>query len=161
MAARKAAGRRAYLRALSSSPARRVCRTGARYQRNPRRPPQARAGRIRRGPECSANNRTRSAWPALASPRGLVLLVGHRLHPFDVLAVECLLHGDMDHDGIRACAVPMLFAGRNPDHVAGTNFTSFVAPHLNAAETGNHRESLAKRMGMPMGACAGFEAHRA
>src|ERR1700728_3881232 len=150
MAAHKADGRCACLRALSSSPARRVCRTGARYRRNRRRPPQVRAGRIHHGPECWANNKARSALPALASASGLVLLVGDWLHPLDVLAVKRFLHSDMNHDGARTGAVPMFFARRNPDHIAGTDFSGLIAPYLNPAAAGNHRECLAERMGVPM-----------
>ena len=48
-----------------------------------------------------------------------VLLVADLLHPVDGLAVERFLDGDVRHRRGRRRAVPVLLAGREPDHVAG------------------------------------------
>src|SRR4029077_3815446 len=101
------------------------------------------------------------AWPCPLPDRRLVLLVGHRLQPFDRLAVERFLHGDMHHHRSRPGAVPVLFARRNPDHVAGADFAHLAAPALHPAAAGHDTQSLPERMGVPMGAGAGLEAHQA
>ena len=59
-----------------------------------------------------------------------VLLVADLFHPVDDLAVELLLNGDMRHRRRRRGAVPMLLAGREPDHVAGPDFLDRAAPAL-------------------------------
>jgi hypothetical protein len=48
-----------------------------------------------------------------------VLLVSDLFHPFNHLAVEIFLDGDMRHGGGRTRAVPMLLARRKPDHITG------------------------------------------
>ena len=60
--------------------------------------------------------------------------VGHLLHPVDGFAVLDLLDGDMGHRGGRRRAVPVLFARREPDDVAGPDFLDRAALALRAAE---------------------------
>src|SRR3569832_767122 len=58
-----------------------------------------------------------------SADRLAVVLVGDVLHPCDVLAIERFMDRDMDHAGGRGCAMPMLLARRDPDHVAGLDLT--------------------------------------
>src|ERR1700757_543125 len=74
---------------------------------------------------------------ALAANRHLVLLVADVLHPGDVLAVERLLGGDMNHARRRRGAVPVLFVRRNPDNVARFDLAHFAAPALYPARAGD------------------------
>src|ERR1700735_3659084 len=78
-----------------------------------------------------------------------------------MLAVERFLPGDVHHHRGRPGAVPMLFAGRNPDHVAGADFAHLAAPGLHPAAAGHYTQRLAERMGVPMGAGPRLEAHQA
>src|ERR1700689_5209744 len=91
------------------------------------------------------------AWPRPLADRGLVLLVGDRLQPFDVLAVERFLHGHMHHDRGRPGAVPMLFARRNPDHVAGAKRTrpERMRPGAGASMTGSCQTTPVKESAGP------------
>jgi hypothetical protein len=51
-----------------------------------------------------------------------VLFVGHLFHPIDHLAIEVFLNSDMCHRGGGRSPMPVLLAGRNPDHIARANF---------------------------------------
>ena len=62
-----------------------------------------------------------------------ILLVADLLHPFDRLAVERLLDGDMGHGGGRRGAVPVLLARREDDDVAGANLLDRAALALRPA----------------------------
>jgi hypothetical protein len=53
--------------------------------------------------------------------------------------------------------VPMLLAGRNPDHVARPDFLDRPAPALHPAAAGRHDQGLAERMRVPCRARAGLE----
>src|SRR5204863_957012 len=88
--------------------------------------------RIHRGPRSPASNRVRSAWgvPPSALHGSGILLVGNVLHPFDGLAIARLLHRQVDHGVVRGGAMPVLLAGRNPDHVAGADLPHRAAPDL-------------------------------
>src|SRR5580704_4349695 len=109
--------------------------------------------------------RTGLRGPATAGSRytdcRLVLVVADILQPIDVLAVERFLHGDVNHDGCRAGAVPMLLVRRNPDHVAGANFPRLAAPHLHPADPGRDAQRLAEGMSVPMGPRPRLETHQA
>src|SRR2546427_12487925 len=87
----------------------------------------------------------------------LVLLVGDLLHPVDTLAVELLLDGDMRHRRGRRCAMPMLFARRAPDHIAGPDDLDRAAPALHEAAAGRDDERLTERMRVPITARAWLE----
>jgi nicotinamidase-related amidase len=76
-------------------------------------------------------------------PHYQVLLVADVLEPVDGLAVELFLDGDVGHRRRRGAAVPMLFAGREPDHVAGTDFFDGAVPTLGPAAAGGDDERLA------------------
>src|SRR5437016_10077114 len=89
--------------------------------------------------------------------RPLVLLVGDLLHPVDNLAVEPLLYGDMCHGRGGQCAMPMLFARRAPDHVAGPDDPDRAAPALHEAAARRDDERLTERMRVPITARAWLE----
>jgi hypothetical protein len=79
----------------------------------------------------------------------LVLVVADLFHPIDVLAAELFLNGDMAH-GCRCCgAVPVLFAGRKPNDIAGPNFFDRAALTLHLPAASGDDQSLAKRMRVP------------
>ena len=94
-------------------------------------------------------------------PRGLsslaVLVVADFFQPVHRLAVERFLNGDMRHGRRRRGTVPMLFAGRDRDHIAGMDFLNRTALLLYPSETGGDDQSLPKRMGVPGCSGAGFE----
>ena len=62
-----------------------------------------------------------------------ILLVADLFHPVDDLAVQRFLNGDMRHCRRRRGAVPVLLAGRKPDHVAWPDFLDRPAPALRPA----------------------------
>src|SRR5262245_8016535 len=57
-----------------------------------------------------------------------VLFVADLFHPIGDLAVEPFLNGDVRHRARGRGAVPVLFAGREPDHVARPNLLDGPAP---------------------------------
>jgi hypothetical protein len=58
-----------------------------------------------------------AAWLHAAWP-GPILVLVYVFHPVDVLAVQRLVNGDVRHGSGSRGPVPVLFAGREPDHVA-------------------------------------------
>ena len=73
-----------------------------------------------------------------------VLFVADYLHPFDGLAVQCLLHGDVGHGAVGCGAVPVLHAGRDAHHVAGADDFNRTVPPLYAPHTGRDDQRLAQ-----------------
>jgi len=67
----------------------------------------------------------------------LVLLGGYFLHPFDDLAVECFLDGDVRHCRRGCSAVPMPFIRRTPDDIAWFDFDFWLAFTLYPATAGD------------------------
>jgi hypothetical protein len=49
----------------------------------------------------------------------LILFVADLFHPLDNLAVELFLNGDVRHGRGRCSPMPVLLAGRKPDHITG------------------------------------------
>src|SRR5271157_5509602 len=94
---------------------------------------------------------------SLARSSGLVLSVADLLHPVDDLAVQRFLNGDMGHGCGWSGAVPVLLAGREPDHVTRPDFLHRAAFALDAAATGRDDQRLTQRMRMPGRAGAGLE----
>ena len=94
--------------------------------------------------------------PALCLP---VLCVGDVFHPVDRLSVQALLDGDVCHAGRRCCSVPVLFTGREPDHIAGANLLDGSTLSLHPPAARRHYQSLAERMCMPCRPCAWLECH--
>src|SRR5947208_11470210 len=101
----------------------------------------------------------RTTFPSklLLIARPLVLLVGDLLHPVDNLAVELLLDGDMRHGRGGRCAMPMLFARRAPDHIAGPDDLDRAAPALHEAAARRDDERLTQGMRVPVAARAWLE----
>ena len=67
------------------------------------------------------------------------------------------MDGDVRHRRDWRGAVPVLFAGRDPDHVAGPDFLDGAAPALHATAAGCHNQGLAERMRVPQRPRAGLE----
>src|SRR5206468_994670 len=63
----------------------------------------------------------------------------------------------MRHRRGRRCAMPMLFARRAPDHIAGPDDLDRAAPALHEAAAGRDDERLAERMRVPITARAWLE----
>lgn len=115
---------------------------------------------IGRGPfACKAaaagfeHSRARSA----DAPLFAILFVAHFFHPINDFAIEIFCNGDVRHGRGGRSAVPMLFAGRKPNNVAGADFFHGSVFALRPAATGCDNESLAQRMRMPCGSRAGLE----
>src|SRR5580704_10764468 len=71
---------------------------------------------------------------------------------------SALFHnGDVGHGRGRCGAVPMLFAGRKPDHIAWPNFFPLAAPSLRPPAPRCDDQSLTEWMRMPCGAGARLE----
>ena len=89
----------------------------------------------------------------------LVLLVRDVLHPLDAFAVERFCYSDVRQGGCLGRAVPMFFAGLEPDNVPWTDLLNraAVAPHSSAAR-GNDPH-LAERMSVPGGSSAWLEGY--
>src|SRR4051812_41065114 len=79
------------------------------------------------------------------------------LHPVNDFSVELLLDSDVRHARIRRGSVPVFFAGRKPNHIAGTNLLDRAAFALRPAKARCDDESLSKRMCMPCSPRTRFE----
>src|SRR5579872_4598424 len=88
-----------------------------------------------------------------------VLLIGDVLHPIDNLAVAPFLDSNMSHRRSRRGAVPVLFAGRDPHHIARADFVDGTAPALNASAARRDDKGLAQRVRMPCRPRAGLESY--
>ena len=51
----------------------------------------------------------------------MILFVADLLQPFDRLAVQTFLNGNVSHRHRRRSAMPMFLAWLEPNHIAGTN----------------------------------------
>src|SRR3954449_4047521 len=99
--------------------------------------------------------------PLSTAERSGIFLVGDIFHPVNVLAVERLLHCDVNHACIRPGAMPVLLARRNPHRIARLDFADRPALGLYASDTGNHMQCLPEGMRVPSGTRARLEAHAA
>src|SRR5262245_42324360 len=88
-----------------------------------------------------------------------ILLVGDVLEPDDMLAVERFLEGNVNHLAVRSGAVPVLLVRREPHRVARPDLADRAAPGLHQPGSGNDRQGLAERMGVPSGPGARLEGH--
>src|SRR5882762_287814 len=86
-----------------------------------------------------------------------VLLVGDLLQPIDILAVELLCNCDVRHARGWRRAMPVLLAGRTPNHVARPNFLDGFAPALGPSESRCDDQGLAERVRVPRRARTRFE----
>jgi len=87
----------------------------------------------------------------------LVLFVADFFHPIDRFAVQRFLNRDMSHRGRRRSAMPMLFTGRKPDHIAWPDFLDRAASALRPTKTGRNDQRLTEWMRMPGGASTRLE----
>src|SRR2546425_12081919 len=79
------------------------------------------------------------------------------LHPVHGFAIELFLNGRVRHGGRCRGAVPVLLAGRNPDHITGPNLLDGPSPALRAAGASRDDQCLAERVCVPCSASAGFK----
>jgi hypothetical protein len=87
----------------------------------------------------------------MADPLFAVLLAADLFHPVDNLTVELFLNGNVRHGRGGRGAMPVLFAGREPDHITGPDLLDRSAVALGPAKAGRHNERLTERMRMPRG----------
>jgi hypothetical protein len=85
------------------------------------------------------------------------LFVAHFFHPVGRLTVEFFYDGDVRHGGGGSSAVPMFFAGREPDYISRANFLDRPSPALRQAAARGHNQRLPQRMRVPCSSCAWFE----
>ena len=88
---------------------------------------------------------------------GSILLVTYGFEPVDNFSIEFFLNGDVGHGRGESGSVPVFFAGRKPDHIAGTDFLYLRAFALSPTAAGGDDQRLAEGVGMPCGACARLE----
>ena len=93
----------------------------------------------------------------LAARSGAVLFVGDLLHPVNDLAVESLRDSDVRHGRGGGGSMPMFFARREPDDIAGMDCLDRAAFALHASAASSHDQRLPQRMRVPRGASAGFK----
>src|SRR5437867_8617040 len=99
----------------------------------------------------------RSVRRSLAPVSKLILFVTDLFHPVDDFTVELFLNGDMRHGCGWRSAMPMLLAGRKPDHIAWPDFVDRAALALNPAKPRRDDQRLTEWMCMPGGTGARFE----
>src|SRR5260370_6610005 len=108
---------------------------------------------------CTVPETKRLCSCALLIPRcpRRVLLIAHRLHPIDDLAIDGLLNSDVSHRGSRRRTVPVFDARRDPNNVTRLDRLNRPAPLLNKPGAGRDDEDLAHGMRVPHRARAGLE----
>src|SRR5262245_4785499 len=106
---------------------------------------------------CAAASKHDRVGNAAAAASLAVLLIADLFQPVHGPALDRFLDGDMRHRRRRRCAVPVLLAGRKPDHVARPDLLDRAALALRPAAAERDDQGLAERMGMPGGASARLE----
>ena len=81
--------------------------------------------------------------PERDSAKLAIHLVVHSLQPLVGAAISGHLQGQMGEPAVRSCAVPMLYLGRDVDHIPGMQLPGFLAPLLIPAPTGHADQDLA------------------
>src|ERR1051326_7642781 len=89
----------------------------------------------------------------------LVLLVTDVFHPVHHLTVFLFLDSDVRHGRGGCSAVPVLLAGREPNHVTGSDFFNRPSPALRATAACRDDQSLAQRMRVPGGPRSRFKSY--
>jgi hypothetical protein len=97
--------------------------------------------------------------PETAAGLFSVLVLRDFFKPVDDFAAELFLNGDVGHSGGGRGAVPMLFAGREPDDVTGADFFNGSGLALGPAAASGDDERLTERMRVPRSSRAGFEGY--
>jgi hypothetical protein len=78
-----------------------------------------------------------------------ILLLTYLFQPVDHLAVPLFLNGDVRHRCGCCGAMPVLLAGREPDHIAWPNLLDWTSPVLRPAAASRDDECLTKGMRVP------------
>src|SRR5688572_1286402 len=91
-------------------------------------------------------------------PVAEIFLVGHLLHPDDVLAVERFLDGDVSHRAVRRRPVPVLMPRGAPQYVANPELELRSAIDLRPADAFGDDQRLPERMPVPGDARGGLGA---
>jgi hypothetical protein len=101
-------------------------------------------------PKMSPNRWPLRNWSmAGAKARYAPVAVGDLFQPCDVLAVADAGERDVGHGRAWGGAVPVLDAGRAPEHIAGPNLLDRPTPLLSAADAFGHDQALPGGMGVP------------
>jgi hypothetical protein len=90
-----------------------------------------------------------SVGPRRVPQSSAVLIVGDLFQPFDDFAVELFQNGDVRHSRGRRRSVPVLLAGREPDHITGPDLLHRSAFALNPTAASRHQQGLTEGMGVP------------
>ena len=85
------------------------------------------------------------------------MFVADLFHPVDNLTVELFLNSDVRNGRGGRSPMPVLLAGREPDHITGPDLFDKSALALNPAAPGAHDQSLTERVRMPCAPRAGLE----
>ena len=80
---------------------------------------------------------------------GQIFLIADLFQPIDDLSVERFLNGDVAHPRRCSRLVPMFFAGRTHDHIAGADFPLRSVPTPHPAAAGGDDEFLADTLLWP------------
>jgi hypothetical protein len=88
-----------------------------------------------------------------------ILLVADLFHPLNDFAVEIFGDGKVGHGGSGRSAMPMFFAGRKPNDIAGSDFFDRATLALRPAATGADYERLSEGMRVPCRPRARFKRH--
>src|SRR2546422_7354908 len=78
-----------------------------------------------------------------------VLFVADLFHPVDNLPVELFLNGDVRHGRGWRSPMPVLLAGREPDHIAGPDLLDRPAFALSPSAARRNDKSLTEGMRVP------------
>src|SRR5579863_1290257 len=92
----------------------------------------------------------------MSSPAA-VLFVADLFHPIDNFPIALFLNGDVRHGRGGRSPMPVLLAGREPDHITGADILDRTSPTLCQAAARGDDEGLTERMRVPCGSCAGLE----
>src|SRR6267154_1037369 len=88
-----------------------------------------------------------------------VLFVADFFHPVDNLAVELFLNRDVRHGRGWGSSMPVLLAGREPDHITGPDILDGSAFALRPAAARSDDKRLPQRMRVPCRPRARLESH--
>src|SRR5271168_1440095 len=90
----------------------------------------------------------------------LVLFVRDFFHPVDRRAVELFSNGKVTHGRRCRGAVPMLFPGREPNHITRSDFFDWATLALDPAKACHDEQGLTERVGVPRCARPRFESDK-
>src|ERR1700730_2110486 len=82
-----------------------------------------------------------------------ILFVADLFHPIENFTVALFLNGDVSHGRGRRSPMPVLLAGREPDHITRPDLLDRTSPPLCQAAASRDDEGLTERMRVPSGTC--------